>query len=76
MNFKAKAMLAASAYANKDKLTEATAFIKEHWLDLATVALAIYIVEDIIDPDVLASADIADATAALDSMPAFSEGVI
>ena len=46
-------MLAASAYANKDKLTEATAFIKEHWLDLATVALAIYIVEDIIDPDVL-----------------------
>jgi len=76
MNFKAKAMLAASAYANKDKLTEATAFIKEHWLDLATVALAIYIVEDIIDPDVLASADIADANAALDSMPAFSEGVI
>ena len=76
MNFKAKAKLAASAYANKDKLTEATAFIKEHWLDLATVALAIYIVEDIIDPDVLASADIADANAALDSMPAFSEGVI
>jgi hypothetical protein len=53
MNFKAKAMLAASTYANKDKLTEATAFIKEHWLDLATVALAVYIVEDIVDPDVL-----------------------
>ena len=53
MNFKQRAMLAASAYANKDKLTEATAFIKENWLDLATVALAIYIVEDIVDPDVL-----------------------
>jgi hypothetical protein len=53
MNFKAKAMLAASAYANKEKLTEATAFIKEHWLDIATAALAIYIVEDIIDPDVI-----------------------
>jgi hypothetical protein len=44
MNFKAKAMLAASAYANKEKLTEATTFIKENWLDIATAALAIYIV--------------------------------
>ena len=57
MNFKAKAMLAASAYANKDKLTEATAFIKEHWLDIATAALAIYIVEDIVDPDVIAATE-------------------
>jgi hypothetical protein len=57
MNFKAKAMLAASAYANKEKLTEATAFIKEHCLDIATAALAIYIVEDIIDPDVIAAAE-------------------
>ena len=53
MNFKQRAMLAASAYANKDKLTEATAFIKENWLDLATVALAAYIVGDIVDPDFL-----------------------
>jgi len=53
MNFKQRAMLAASAYANKDKLTKATAFIKENWLDLATIALAAYIVEDIIDPDIL-----------------------
>jgi hypothetical protein len=57
MNFKAKAMLAASACANKEKLTEATAFIKEHWLDIATAALAIYIVEDIIDPDVIAATE-------------------
>ena len=57
MNFKAKAMLAASAYAYKEKLTEATAFIKEHWLDIATAALAIYIVEDIIDPDVIAATE-------------------
>jgi len=53
MNFKQRAMLAASAYANKDKLTKATAFIKENWLDLATIALAAYIVEDIVDPDIL-----------------------
>jgi|TARA_B110000091_G_scaffold56785_1_gene62361 hypothetical protein len=59
MNFKAKAMLAASAYAYayKEKLTEATAFIKEHWLDIATAALAIYIVEDIIDPDVIVTTE-------------------
>jgi hypothetical protein len=57
MNFKAKAMLAASAYANKEKLTEATTFIKENWLDIATAALAIYIVEDIIDPDVIATTE-------------------
>ena len=59
MNFKAKAMLAASAYAyaNKEKLTEASAFIKEHCLDVATAALAIYIVEDIIDPDVIAATE-------------------
>ena len=55
MNFQAKAMLAASAY--KEKLTEATAFIKEHCLDIATAALIIYIVEDIIDPDVIAAAE-------------------
>jgi len=55
MNFQAKAMLAASAY--KEKLTEATAFIKEHWLDIATAALAIYIVEDIIDPDVIVTTE-------------------
>ena len=53
MNFKQRAMLAASAYANKEKLTKASAFIKENWLDLATIALAAYIVEDFIDPDVL-----------------------
>lgn len=53
MNFKQRAMLAASAYANKDKLTKAAAFIKENWLDLATIALAAYIVEDIVDPDIL-----------------------
>ena len=57
MNFKQKAMLAASAYANKEKLTEATTFIKETWLDIATAALAIYIVEDIIDPDVIAATE-------------------
>ena len=57
MNFQAKAMLAASAYANKEKLTEATAFIKEHWLDIATAALAIYIVEDIIDPDAIVTTE-------------------
>ena len=57
MNFKQKAMLAASAYANKEKLTEATTFIKENWLDIATAALAIYIVEDIIDPDVISAAE-------------------
>jgi hypothetical protein len=57
MNVKAKAMLAASAYANKEKLTEATAFIKEHCLDIATAALIIYIVEDIIDPDVIAATE-------------------
>jgi len=57
MNFKAKAMLAACAYANKEKLTEASAFIKEHCLDIATAALAIYIVEDIIDPDVIAATE-------------------
>jgi len=57
MNFKAKAMLAASAYANKEKLTEATAFIKEHWLDIATAALSIYIVEDIVDPDFIAATE-------------------
>jgi hypothetical protein len=52
-------MLAASAYAYayKEKLTEATAFIKEHWLDIATAALAIYIVEDIIDPDVIVTTE-------------------
>ena len=27
-------MLTASAYANKEKLTEATTFIEEHWLDI------------------------------------------
>ena len=57
MNFKAKAMLAASAYANKEKLTEATTFIKEHWLDISSAALIIYIVEDIIDPDVIAATE-------------------
>ena len=59
MNFKAKAMLAASAYAyaNKEKLTEASAFIKEHCLDIATAALAIYIVEDIMVPDVIAATE-------------------
>ena len=57
MNFKAKAMLAASAYANKEKLTEATAFIKAHWLDIAIAALAIYIVQDIVDPDVIAATE-------------------
>jgi hypothetical protein len=57
MNFKAKAMLTASAYANKEKLTEATTFIKEHWLDIAIAALIIYIVEDIIDPDVIAATE-------------------
>ena len=57
MNFKQRAMLAASAYANKEKLTEASAFIKEHCLDIATAALAIYIVEDIIDPDVIAATE-------------------
>ena len=57
MNFKAKAILTASAYANKDKLTEVTAFIKENWLDIAIAALTIYIVEDIIDPDVIAAAE-------------------
>ena len=35
-------MLTASAYANKEKLTEATTFIEEHWLDIATAALIIY----------------------------------
>jgi hypothetical protein len=57
MNFKAKALLTASAYANKDKLTEATTFIKEHWLDIASAALIISIVEDIIDPDVIAATE-------------------
>ena len=57
MNFRAKAMLAASAYANKEKLTEATDFIKEYWLDIATAALAIYIVEDIIDPDAIVTTE-------------------
>ena len=57
MNFKAKALLTASAYANKDKLTEATTFIKEHWLDIASAALAIYIVEDIIDPDAIVTTE-------------------
>ena len=49
MNYKAKAALAASMYLNKTKFTEASTFVKHNWEDILTVALSIYVLEDIVD---------------------------
>lgn len=61
MNFKQKAMLAASMYANKATYDKTLAFVKDNWEEIAMVAIAAYLVDDIvddfIDPDVLAAAE-------------------
>jgi len=56
MNFKSKAMLAANTFANKKTYTKVTTFVKNNWEEILIVAVTAYLVEDIIDPDVLVSA--------------------
>ena len=61
MKIRSKALLAASMYANKATYDKTLAFVKDNWEDLLMVAVAAYLVEDIvddfIDPDVLAAAE-------------------
>ena len=49
MNYKAKAVLAASMYLNRTKFTEASTFVKHNWDDILTVLLSVYVLEDIVD---------------------------
>jgi|TARA_B110000977_G_scaffold57227_1_gene77667 hypothetical protein len=56
MNYKSKAMLAASMYINRANYTKAVTFVKDNWEEILIVAVAAYIAEDIIDPDVIVTA--------------------
>ena len=49
-------MLAANTFANKKTYTKVTTFVKNNWEEILIVAVTAYLVEDIIDPDVLVSA--------------------
>ena len=49
-------MLAASMYINRANYVKAVTFVKDNWEEILIVAVAAYIAEDIIDPDVIVTA--------------------
>mgnify|MGYP003636774771 FL=1 len=71
MNFKPKALLAASMYLNKTNLTQAVAFAKDNWREIAIVVAGAYVMEDLDT-----AAEMAETSAVIDILTASSEGVI
>jgi hypothetical protein len=71
MNYKAKAVLAASMYLNKTKFTEASTFIKHNWREIAVVVAGAYIMEDLDT-----AAELAEHSFMLDVATAVNQGVI
>jgi hypothetical protein len=71
MNFKPKALLAASMYLNKTNLTQAVAFAKDNWREIAIVVAGAYVMEDLDT-----AAEMAEQSFMLDVVTAANQGVI